>query len=63
MAMKKVVAKGLLARARNPGTPPIWIGQRVGFDDMNLRNIGNPRRRYHVGDSVEDFETLVDGDL
>ena len=63
MAAKKVVAEGLLARAWNPRSQPIGVWHGVGFDDMNLRNIGNPRRRDHVRYGVEGLETLVDGDL
>ena len=48
MTTKKVVTKGLLARARNPGTQPIGIRHNIAFDDMNVRNIGNQIGRAHV---------------
>ena len=39
MATKKIVAKGLLARARNPRSQPIGVWHVVAFDDVNLGNI------------------------
>ena len=37
---EKIVAEGLLARARNPRLQPIGVWHVVGFDDVNLGKIG-----------------------
>ena len=60
---KKLVAKRLLACARNSWPQPIGVRNGVAFHDVDLCNIGNPRSGDHVGDSIEDLETLVNGDL
>ena len=52
MPTKKIVAEGLLARARNPWSQPIGGWRGVVFDDVNPGNIGNPRRSDHVGHGV-----------
>ena len=60
MATKKAVAKGLLARARRPRPQPVGIRRVFAFNDMNLRNIGGPRRRKHVRRCVERSEPCMD---
>jgi hypothetical protein len=63
MVAKKMIAEGLLARAYNSRSQPIGVWNVVAFDDVNLGDVGNPRRRQNEGHSVERLEAFVDGNL
>ena len=61
MVAEKTVAEGLLTRIYRHRPQPVGVWHVVGFDDVNLGNIGDPRRRDHVRHSVEVHEASVDG--
>jgi ParB-like chromosome segregation protein Spo0J len=60
MVAKKIVAKGLLAAARNAWPQPVGVRHGVRLNNMDRLRFGDQRRRDHMRHGVKRPETRVD---